>query len=716
MIKRTLYSLLCIMVLFGVVSNFAYAEEVTQTINLNFPQKNEITQSQTIHVPNLLEVTNIDVDNVIVTATNGTPVQVQTGGEYIPAETKYVEGQTNANYNQNGYVGTLEKYLYSGSYTPSDTKYVEGQTAASYNQGGYSGTLTQYVYSGSYTPAHTKYESGEKRASGWCANGEACKTKAESGMYSSYSYNQDGYTGTLNEIDYVYDSWADNGGFSWTRYQKYGGNVTKPASDTRVYRYKGNVTKPAVDTRVYRYRGNVTKPAVDTRTYESVYTYNVTLKYKVWQVPPNQIELDGLTFNGTSQYFSIQNLQSYNVSKNVTWGIMIRPKSLIDQTIVSNGDIEFKIDNHKVQGWLKINGEQVVLGFEASNLHLNKWTHLALSYDGEQAKFYYNNQLVDSKTIIGSLQYEKNLNIAIGKNPATDTSYFNGDVSQFSIWDKELSQDEINLASNGNYQNSGLGEWTFSTLTNALSYDQSSNKNHAKGYNFSPLNELTVEDISDLGMKIKWNALNEATGYELKRGEEIVYDGEELNYREEALQSETAYEYAITAKNRNGKSVPAKASFTTNPGSLEILSVPSAISFNPITLNGKMQRSYVSSMDKIIVKDTRKNRDGWRLTVQASNVKSSSSDKSFPNKSLKLQPLLSVTQTKGKIADSPNINTLTQFIDEPGEHILVNASSSTGQGIYEINLPNNALELTIDPSTYANEYETDLNWILLPGY
>ncbi|TKC15175.1 hypothetical protein [Robertmurraya kyonggiensis] len=106
MIKRTLYSLLCIMVLFGVVSNFAYAEEVTQTINLNFPQKNEITQSQTIHVPNLLEVTNIDVDNgnvnyeingdnVIVTATNGTPVQVQTGGEYIPAETKYVEGQTN---------------------------------------------------------------------------------------------------------------------------------------------------------------------------------------------------------------------------------------------------------------------------------------------------------------------------------------------------------------------------------------------------------------------------------------------------------------------------------------------------------------------------------------------------------------------------------------------------------------------------------------------
>ncbi|TKC15176.1 LamG-like jellyroll fold domain-containing protein [Robertmurraya kyonggiensis] len=535
-------------------------------------------------------------------------------------------------------------------------------------------------------------------------------------MYSSYSYNQDGYTGTLNEIDYVYDSWADNGGFSWTRYQKYGGNVTKPASDTRVYRYKGNVTKPAVDTRVYRYRGNVTKPAVDTRTYESVYTYNVTLKYKVWQVPPNQIELDGLTFNGTSQYFSIQNLQSYNVSKNVTWGIMIRPKSLIDQTIVSNGDIEFKIDNHKVQGWLKINGEQVVLGFEASNLHLNKWTHLALSYDGEQAKFYYNNQLVDSKTIIGSLQYEKNLNIAIGKNPATDTSYFNGDVSQFSIWDKELSQDEINLASNGNYQNSGLGEWTFSTLTNALSYDQSSNKNHAKGYNFSPLNELTVEDISDLGMKIKWNALNEATGYELKRGEEIVYDGEELNYREEALQSETAYEYAITAKNRNGKSVPAKASFTTNPGSLEILSVPSAISFNPITLNGKMQRSYVSSMDKIIVKDTRKNRDGWRLTVQASNVKSSSSDKSFPNKSLKLQPLLSVTQTKGKIADSPNINTLTQFIDEPGEHILVNASSSTGQGIYEINLPNNALELTIDPSTYANEYETDLNWILLPGY
>ena len=96
-------------------------------------------------------------------------------GKYTPSETKWVEGASSANYNQNGFIGTLEKYLLSGEYTPSHTKYVTDQPSANYNSGGYSGTLTRYVAGGTYTPADTKYVTRQT---------------------SSY-YNSGGYSGSL---------------------------------------------------------------------------------------------------------------------------------------------------------------------------------------------------------------------------------------------------------------------------------------------------------------------------------------------------------------------------------------------------------------------------------------------------------------------------------------------------------------------------------------
>lgn len=47
---------------------------------------------------------------------------------------------------------------------------------------------------------------------------------------------------------------------------------------------------------------------------------------------------------------------------------------------------------------------------------------------------------------------------------------------------------------------------------------------------------------------------------------------------------------------------------------------------------------------------------------------------------------------------------------------LVSAGTDTGQGIYEITLPNDALELTVNPgTTYAGDYKFNITWSLLPG-
>ncbi len=45
---------------------------------------------------------------------NGSPSRKGIAGEYIPADTKWKDGATTKEYNQNGYAGILEPYVISG--------------------------------------------------------------------------------------------------------------------------------------------------------------------------------------------------------------------------------------------------------------------------------------------------------------------------------------------------------------------------------------------------------------------------------------------------------------------------------------------------------------------------------------------------------------------------------------------------------------------------
>ena len=82
-------------------------------------------------------------------------------GAYVPAESKEVTAQTSANYNVDGFAGTLSEYLHSGIYTPAETKEVLAQTSPNYNDGVFSGTLSQYVYSGNYVAPQSRTETSQ---------------------------------------------------------------------------------------------------------------------------------------------------------------------------------------------------------------------------------------------------------------------------------------------------------------------------------------------------------------------------------------------------------------------------------------------------------------------------------------------------------------------------------------------------------------------------
>ncbi|WP_201262189.1 hypothetical protein [Lysinibacillus mangiferihumi] len=150
-----------------------------------------------------VEIVSVNGENVTVKVSKGAVIRtVQTGGVYVPTDSKFVTGEESPDYNKDGYTGRLEQYLHSGSllpvdskqitdvktsllpnnfpgsivyamngysgilmknggpsrkviageYIPADTKWIDGATAEECNQNGYAGTLEPYVISGEYIP------------------------------------------------------------------------------------------------------------------------------------------------------------------------------------------------------------------------------------------------------------------------------------------------------------------------------------------------------------------------------------------------------------------------------------------------------------------------------------------------------------------------------------------------------------------------------------
>ncbi|RTR28105.1 hypothetical protein EKG37_17530 [Robertmurraya yapensis] len=429
-----------------------------------------------------------------------------------------------------------------------------------------------------------------------------------------------------------------------------------------------------------------------------------------------------------------------NINSNQTTGA----KSTIEAWVKWNGgnatylvfgfDTSYGVIFHKT-GYFGINtGQGEIIGVPSSNL-AGRWLHIAVVLPNakptaQNAKIYINGVLQTLNLYKSdgrdSIQRSVSKNLFIGENHNPNYAYpFNGQISQVRFWNGERTQKKItdlaNSVLNGNEANL-LGYWIFDNLTTKYSYDQTSYQNNAvvNGNYATPLS-LTATAITDMGMNLNWNAVSRATNYELVNGEQKVYEGPNLSFHDQNLQSETNYSYKVIAKNDNGESLPLTKSFTTAKGELAILQVPTNISFNPITLNGEIQKSFGTFSQSIIIKDTRKTRNGWKLMVSATSLKSSDGLKTFPKEKIAMKPVATISQKSGLVATKPTVINNTQIIDSTAKK-LVSANTNTGYGVFEINLPSQALELTLNPeNSYVNSngsalsYFTDLTWSIEEG-
>lgn len=731
MLKKLGKVLIAIILVFSILYS---CEEPTsaasKTETFTFAESTSQSQTQVKYVPNLTQVSSVKVDNGSVSYTvsgdnitfklsNGTGKKVQTGGTYTPADSKTVTDKKSTD-------------------TGGDPNKLPSSIA--YNSGGYTGTLTKSgaatVTSGNYTPADTKQTSITQQAvfvCDWVSNSNTTVSWSAGGDWKispeTISYNSGGYTGILPWTDQTHSS-CDTVKPTNTAPVGTHKNPTTSATVT----YSGSVSKPASDTRIWtqNYSGTVTKPAVDTRTYETRYQYKVEVSYLYYSgTSPNIASNDGISLNGINQFFRIKDSPQYKIDKNVSIGVMFKPTSTSissRQNLLSDtegGGIALTLQPSGMVWYVYINGSYQTITTPLSVIGLNKWNYAMLTYNGETLNVYLNGEQVGSLSVTGSITYPS-MDWLIGAEPDANSTqyYFKGQIENVRLWNRVLNTTELTSASKGTYPMSGLvGGWKFDSIANGVVYDISSYKNNAIGENFNTASSLNFSNVNDLGATITWNSLGSGVSYELKRDGASVYRGTGTSLTEDGLVSDTSYTYSITPKNVNGEGVPDIKSFKTLVGSLEVLSVPSNISLTPITLNGTTQTTYGTFGQNIIVKDTRKTRNGWKLVATSSNFTSSDGKRSFPSNSIKLKAISSIVQTKGLKQDSPTIINKTQNIDINGGATLVSASSTTtGYGIYEITLPTNALEISLNPSYgYVNSngsplsYNADITWKVVEG-
>ncbi|WP_260982706.1 hypothetical protein [Lysinibacillus fusiformis] len=210
--------------------------EIAKSYSAKTPESLQPDKEYTFTVPGLknlmsvtadmgkVEVVRVDGEKVTVKVSGGKVVKtVQTGGTNTLADEKYVTGEDSADYDRNGYTGTLERYLYSGKLMHADSKVITNTITSlltgafpgtiAYSLDGYSGILLKNgdpiktVFSGEYTPADNKEVAEDLMIDGIAEKKEVVETVKGTAWEwftsdlekpkNSYNYSKDRFVGTL---------------------------------------------------------------------------------------------------------------------------------------------------------------------------------------------------------------------------------------------------------------------------------------------------------------------------------------------------------------------------------------------------------------------------------------------------------------------------------------------------------------------------------------
>jgi LruC domain-containing protein len=162
-----------------------------------------------------------------------------------------------------------------------------------------------------------------------------------------------------------------------------------------------------------------------------------------------------LVFDGTSGAVKVPSKLNLNPVYGITMMAWAKTASYATTKIFQKGDY----DGHGLglgnwDGWgaqIRLTGNITQgLSWGSGLPILNQWYHLAMTYDGQQLKFYVNGQLSNSKAVTGLL-YVNSRDLAIGSDDGTQ-KFFKGSIDECKFFNRALDQTEIqaNFSQTGN--------------------------------------------------------------------------------------------------------------------------------------------------------------------------------------------------------------------------------------------------------------------------
>ena len=163
-------------------------------------------------------------------------------------------------------------------------------------------------------------------------------------------------------------------------------------------------------------------------------------------------DLGSMVFNGSNSYVSVlPSLLNSSIINSLTIECWVKA-STASYTVIGGGQDnvgtryiaafnvnvlssnEYGFDIEAVNGQVRLNSSK-------DSLQLNVWKHLVGTYNGSVAKFYINGVLVDTDTGTSGNVVDFD-NFIMGKD-IVNIRYFKGDISAYSIYNRELTAQEI---------------------------------------------------------------------------------------------------------------------------------------------------------------------------------------------------------------------------------------------------------------------------------
>ena len=133
-------------------------------------------------------------------------------------------------------------------------------------------------------------------------------------------------------------------------------------------------------------------------------------------------------------------------------------------------------------------------------------------------------------------------------------------------------------------------------------------------------------------------------------------------------------------------------------------------SFGEIELTESIQ-TVATDIKPFIIKDWRENQNAWRLDVKAERLKTKDGGFVLPSGMIKLNGLSEVKRIKG-VGSLPDVKLTSKKVIDTGRVTVAESDNSRGE--FEFVFPNNALEITVDPSVVkAGEYKLNISWELV---